>query len=138
MENNAVIKVSSVQLSNDNEQIEVISNGIFKAIEDGYEVSYEETEISGMEGTVTKITVTEDKVILERIGTTESLIEFKIDSNHVSLYNTPYGMLELLTKTKVLDIDVTEKGGVVKIDYEMSVAGQKPINTNLNLAITIK
>lgn len=138
MENNAIIKVSSVQLSNDNEQIEVISNGIFKVLEEGYEVSYEETEISGMEGTVTKITVTEDKVILERTGTTESLIEFKIDSNHVSLYNTPYGMLELLTKTKVLDIDVTENGGVVKIDYEMSVAGQKPINTNLNLVITMK
>ena len=32
-------------------------------------------------------------------------------------------MLELTIQTKKLDIDITEDGGDVEIDYEMQVAG---------------
>lgn len=135
MEKEAIIKVSSIQINNDNDQIEVISNGSFKILENGFEASYEESEISGMEGTTTTLKIEEGKVTLERKGTTESLIVFENDGSHISLYNTPYGMLELVTKTKVLEIDINENGGTVKIDYELGVSGEKSIKTNLSLDI---
>lgn len=137
MDKNAIIKVSSLQLSNDNDKIEVISKGNFKILDEGYEVSYEESEISGMEGTTTTIKVTSEKVILERKGSTESMIIFEDKGSHVSLYNTPYGMLELITNTESLEIDINEEGGKINIDYEIAIAGQDPIKTNLSLGVQV-
>lgn len=137
MDKNAIIKVSSLQLSNDNDKIEVISKGNFKILDEGYEVSYEESEISGMEGTTTTIKVTSEKVILERKGSTESMIIFEDKGSHVSLYNTPYGMLELITNTESLEIDINEEGGKINIDYEVAIAGQDPIKTNLSIGIQV-
>lgn len=138
MEKKAIIKVSSLQLSGESDKIEVISKGLFKRLENRYEVSYEESEISGMEGTTTTVKIEDDKVILERKGTTESLIVFENEGSHVSLYNTPYGMLELVTNTKALEVDVDDNGGNVKIDYEIAIAGQEPIKTNLTLEVSAK
>lgn len=137
MDKNAIIKVSSLQLSNDNDKIEVISKGNFKILDEGYEVSYEESEISGMEGTTTTIKVTSEKVILERKGSTESMIIFEDKGSHVSLYNTPYGMLELITNTESLEIDINEDGGKINIDYEVAIAGQDPIKTNLSMGVQV-
>lgn len=138
MEKKAIIKVSSLQLSGESDKIEVISKGLFKRLEDRYEISYEESEISGMEGTTTTIKIEDGKVILERKGTTESLIVFENEGSHVSLYNTPYGMLELITNTKALEVDVHENGGSINIDYEIAIAGQEPIKTNLTLEVSTK
>lgn len=137
MDKNAIIKVSSLQLSDDNDKIEVISKGNFKILEGEYEVSYEESEISGMEGTTTTIKITSEKVILERKGSTESMIIFEDKGSHVSLYNTPYGMLELITNTELLEIDINEEGGKINIDYEIAIAGQDPIKTNLSLDVQV-
>lgn len=138
MEKKAIIKVSSLQLSGESDKIEVISKGLFKRLENRYEVSYEESEISGMEGTTTTVKIEDGKVTLERKGTTESLIVFENEGSHVSLYNTPYGMLELVTNTKALEVDVHDNGGSVKIDYEIAIAGQEPIKTNLTLEVSTK
>lgn len=134
----AIIKVYSLQLSGESDKIEVISKGLFKKLENGYEVSYEESEISGMEGTTTTVKIEESKVILERKGTTESLIVFENEGSHVSLYNTPYGMLELVTNTNSLEVDINDDGGSIKIDYEIAIAGQEAIKTNLTLEVSAK
>ena len=53
MEKRAVIKIISDASMDDDEKIEVVSPGIFRFSEDRYEAEYEETELSGMEGTTT-------------------------------------------------------------------------------------
>ena len=49
--------------------------------------------------------------------------------------DTPYGMLELTVNTRELDIEMNENGGNVRIKYDMQVAGQPPIKTELKLEI---
>lgn len=136
MKKKAVISVISNQNYEDDDVIEVVTPGEFH-IKDAsrYEAIYEETEISGMEGTTTKLEIYKDEITLYREGTTSTKMDFKKDNNTVTLYNTPYGMLELKIDTKDLKIDMDENGGEVEIDYNISIAGQPPQGTQLKIKI---
>ena len=137
MKKKAVVSISSVQINNDDQVVEVVTPGEFHILENGFKVIYEESEISGMEGTTTSIIIEEGKLTLERKGSTETVMVFENEGNNICLYNTPYGMLELRVKTKALDVFINENGGKAVIDYELSVATEKPIKTNLKLGIKV-
>ena len=118
-----------------NELIEVVTPGNFLIENDEFIATYKETEISGMQGTDTKLKIGENYIILEREGSTTTKMHFEKNKQTVSLYNTPYGMLELTVNTRELDIEMNENGGNVRIKYDMQVAGQQPIKTELKLEI---
>ncbi|MGL5245636.1 MAG: DUF1934 domain-containing protein [Sarcina sp.] len=133
----AVISVSSIQMNGSAEKVEVVSVGEFYQTEKGFEAIYEESEISGMEGTTTKLEIKDNVLILNREGTTTTKMEFKQNNEAVVLYNTPYGMLELKTLTKKVDIDMNNKGGKIDLEYLMIVPNQEPLNTNLSIDIKV-
>ena len=135
MQKKSVIKIVSNATMENDELIEVVTPGSLKKENDEIVAMYKETEISGMSGTDTKLRIGDEYIILEREGTTSTKMHFEKGKPTISLYNTPYGMLELTIQTKKLDIDITEDGGDVEIDYEMQVAGQPPIKTKLKLNI---
>ncbi|MGL5822839.1 MAG: DUF1934 domain-containing protein [Sarcina sp.] len=133
----AMISISSMQMNDEDQIVEVITPGTFEILEDYFKVEYEESEISGMEGTTTYIKIEADKITLERKGTTETVMLFENSGSNVSLYNTPYGIIEMTTNTKLLDININEDGGYVKIEYNLSVVNQTPIETSLNLEVKV-
>ncbi|MGL4654464.1 MAG: DUF1934 domain-containing protein [Sarcina sp.] len=137
MQKKAIISISSMQMNDKDQVVEVITPGEFHIQDQGFKAVYEESEISGMEGTTTTVVVESEKIKLERKGTTETVMIFENNGSNICLYNTPYGMLELTTNTKVLDIDMNEQGGTVKIDYDLVVAGQEPIHTSLHLKVKV-
>lgn len=136
MKKKALISVVSNQNYEEDDVIEVVTPGEFLINEEApYEAVYEETEISGMEGTTTKVKIYKDEIFLVREGTTSTKMEFKKNKNYVTLYNTPYGMLELKINTKDLKVDVDEKGGEVQINYNISISGQPTQETQLKIKI---
>lgn len=135
MKKKALISIISNQNYEDNEVIEVVTPGEFHVNDGNYEAIYEETEISGMEGTTTTLKIFGNEIFLEREGTTTTKMDFKKNNNHVTLYNTPYGMLELKINTKKLKIDMNDDGGEVHIDYNISISGQPPQETQLKIKI---
>lgn len=137
-EKNATISIVSNASMEEDEKIEVVSPGKFLKKDECYCVIYEETEISGMAGTTTTVNIYEDKVVLLRDGSTSTKMEFDKENPAISLYNTPYGMLELTICTNLLEIDVNEDGGLIKIEYDMAISGQMPVNTSLTMKIKIK
>ncbi|MDK0886525.1 DUF1934 domain-containing protein [Clostridium perfringens] len=134
----AIISICSTQDIGEKEKIEVVTVGEFSINGDEFIATYDETEISGMEGTKTTLKIKGDKVVLHREGTTSTKMEFQKDNTQVALYNTPYGMLELKTSTKELDLDVNEKGGNISIKYHLIAGGQEPIKTNLDMKIKVE
>lgn len=137
MEKKAVISISSMQMNDKDQVVEVISPGTFEILENKFKASYEESEISGMQGTITTLIIEKEKVVLERKGTTETVMIFENLGSNVCLYNTPYGVLELTTNTKKIIIDVNETGGIVEIEYDLVVGMQESINTSLKLEIKV-
>lgn len=134
----AIISIYSTQDIGEKEKIEVVTVGEFSINGDEFIATYDETEISGMEGTKTTLKIKGNKVVLHREGTTSTKMEFQKNNTQVALYNTPYGMLELKTSTKELDLDVDEKGGNISIKYHLIAGGQEPIKTNLDMKIKVE
>ncbi|WP_333859659.1 DUF1934 domain-containing protein [Clostridium sp.] len=133
MKKKAIISVSSKQI--DNEIIEVVTPGNFYRKDDSYYAVYEETELSGMEGTTTTLRIKDDKFCLIRMGSTSTKMDFNKDKRSSSIYKTPYGTIELKIETSKLNININETGGDVFVNYSMSAAGQVPQDTQLKINI---
>lgn len=135
MERKALISVRSFSDIQNDEVIEVVTPGVFLPHEDGFKAVYEESEISGMEGTTTTLIIKDDSMTLERVGSVTTTMEFKKGEDAVSLYNTPYGMMNINISTKELDVNIGEDGGVVYTKYILALEGQPGITTELKVKI---
>ena len=137
MEKRAIISVKSSSNLDPNEAIEVVTPGKFIIEENGFKAIYEESEISGMEGTTTTLNIQDNIMVLERVGSTTTNMEFKEGAMAVSLYNTPYGVLNLNVDTEKLNINVNENGGEIYSKYILGLEGQEGITTELNIKIKV-
>lgn len=125
MEKSAVISIRSFSDLDKDEVIEVVTPGKFHLGESEFKAVYEESEISGMDGTTTTLVIKDDVLVLEREGSTSTRMEFKKGEDVISLYNTPYGMMNINISTKELDIDMDEDGGVIYTKYVLGLEGQQ-------------
>lgn len=137
MEKRAIISVKSSSNLDPNDAIEVVTPGKFIIEENGFKAIYEESEISGMEGTTTTLNIQDNIMVLERVGSTTTNMEFKEGAMAVSLYNTPYGVLYLNVDTEKLNINVNENGGEIYSKYTLGLEGQEGITTELNIKIKV-
>ena len=135
MEKSAVISIRSFSDLDKDEVIEVVTPGKFHLGESEFKAVYEESEISGMDGTTTTLVIKDDVLVLEREGSTSTRMEFKKGEDVISLYNTPYGMMNINISTKELDIDMDEDGGVIYTKYVLGLEGQPGITTELKIKI---
>lgn len=135
MKKKAIITVISRQPDTDESDIQVVTPGEFYNEGGSYYAVYDETELSGMEGTRTTLKIDNEKFSLKREGTTNAEMNFRKNKNEITLYNTPYGVLELNIETKTLNINVNDEGGDININYNMGISGQRPQNTELMVNI---
>ena len=135
MEKMAWISIRSVSDLDKDEVIEVVTPGKFHLGESEFKAVYEELEISGMDGTTTTLFIKDDVLVLEREGSTSTRMECKKGEDVISLYNTPYGMMNINISTKELDIDMDEDGGVIYTKYVLGLEGQPGITTELKVKI---
>ena len=89
---------------------------------------YQESQLTGLEGTQTTIQVEPESVTILREGEVNSQMVFQEGRRHLSLYNTPYGALTMGVNTRKMKVDLDETGGSIEIDYAIeidhAVAGQ--------------
>ena len=105
----------------DPDATELMTEGTMMLTEDGLTLSYEETALTGMEGTTTTFEVCGPRVILTRSGTVNSQMVFEEGRQHTSLYETPFGELSVDIQTSVLKHNLTERGGLMEIKYSIAV-----------------
>ncbi len=107
------------------EVTELATEGIMTIREDGEMVlTYQESEITGMEGTTTRFTIRGGTVVLERAGLIVSRMEFKQGERSSSFYETPWGTMEVDIVTTKLAHRFTERGGVMEIAFTIAVNHQ--------------
>ena len=85
------------------------------------ELTYQETALTGMEGTTTTFEVSGPQVILRRVGSVNSQMVFEEGRQHTSLYETPYGELSVDIQTSALRHNLSERGGLLEIKYSIAV-----------------
>ncbi len=106
----------------DPDSTELMTEGTMTLTPEGMRLSYEETALTGMEGTTTTFEVKARQVILTRSGKVNSQMIFEEGRQHTSLYETPFGELPVDIQTSKLAHNLTERGGVMEIKYSIAVA----------------
>ena len=109
----------------DPDETELMTEGTMALTEDGMVLSYEESELTGMEGTTTTFEVKGPRVTLTRSGTVNSQMVFEEGRQHTSLYETPFGELSVDIQTSILKHNLSERGGLMEIKY--SIAGEHTV-----------
>lgn len=105
----------------DADAIELVTAGTLTTTEDGYHLSYEETALTGMEGTITNFQIGPRQVILTRTGAICSEMVFELGRRHLSLYATPYGTLEVGVAARSVRSTIGETGGELEINYAIDI-----------------
>ena len=105
----------------DPDATELMTEGTMALTEDGIVLSYEESELTGMEGTTTTFEVKGPRVTLTRSGTVNSQMVFEEGRQHTSLYETPFGELSVDIQTSELKHNLSERGGLMEIKYSIAV-----------------
>ncbi|HBR01117.1 MAG TPA: DUF1934 domain-containing protein [Ruminiclostridium sp.] len=119
MEKQVLITVDSI-LDNgtgNSDKMSFITEGKLVSENGRYTVSYEESEITGLNGTTTTLKVDDNSVTLIRQGNVEALMLFEVGKTHLTDYDTQLGSVMLGITAKKVDIDLGEAGGNINVDY---------------------
>ena len=103
------------------EIIELVTEGTMEFRSGGWDISYEESELTGLAGVTTTFRVEPGKVILDRKGALKSRMVFEQGVPHDSLYQMPFGALMLTVKATSLFYDIVPDGGVIDLSYNISI-----------------
>lgn len=105
----------------DPDETELMTEAMMEVTEDGLRISYEESSLTGMEGTTTTYMICGPQVTLLRQGSVNSQMVFEEGRQHSSLYETPFGGMVIDIQTSKLRHNLTERGGVMEIRYSIAV-----------------
>ena len=138
MTDNVIISIKGQQLYAESspDEIELVTAGTLKRdSRGGFTVSYQESELTGLEGTTTKLHIDGGKVTLLREGNINSQMVFEEGRRHLSMYETPYGELSIGVNTRRMRSTLGETGGDLEIDYAIEIdnllAGQNLFRMNV-------
>ena len=101
--------------------VELVTEGRLAREGDSYTLSYQESELTGLEGTLTTIQVDGSQVTLLRVGEFNAQLVCQEGRRHLSVYNTPYGAMSVGVHTRHLLAELNDQGGDIEVDYEIEV-----------------
>lgn len=126
MEESVIISVEGTQrfVGEESQTVQVVTEGIMKHEGDSVYLSYEESEVTGMEGTTTTFHVKDDRVELIRTGAVQSKMVFEKGKKDVSLYDVGFGALTIGVKARRLKNELGPAGGRLEISYGIEIEEQ--------------
>ena len=103
------------------EIIELVTEGTMEFTNGGWDISYEESALTGLEGVTTTFRVEPGKVTLTRKGALNSRMVFQEGVPHDSLYQMAFGTLMLTVKATSVFFDIVPDGGVIDLSYNIDI-----------------
>lgn len=101
--------------------IELVTEGTMDFREGGWDVSYEESDLTGLTGVTTTFRVEPGKVILTRRGKLNSQMVFETGVAHDTLYQMEFGALMMRIRAKQVMYDIMPEGGYIDLAYDIEI-----------------
>ena len=101
--------------------IELTTEGTMEKQKEVWEITYEESNLTGLAGTTTAFRVGPRGVVLKRTGKLENQMIFMEGRRHESLYQIDIGVLMIAVKATKVQSAVNEQGGTVDIHYQIEI-----------------
>ena len=103
------------------EVLELTTEGTMEFRDGGWDISYEESELTGMEGVTTLFRVEPGVVTLSRVGKLNSTMIFRERVPHDSLSQMEFGTLLLTINATRVYYDIVPDGGTIDLVYEICI-----------------
>lgn len=103
------------------EVIELVTEGTLCWKDEGWEISYEESDLTGLAGVHTTFRVEAGQVTLRRTGRLRSEMVFREGQPHESLYQMDFGALLITVCAKSIDARIGKLGGTVDLVYSIEI-----------------
>ncbi len=113
-----LITVKGLQsFEGEQEETEFVTNGKYEYTAEQSHISYEESEIIGMEGTKTEISVSGGAVEVNRSGSNNHTLVYEKGKKHIGYYSSPYGDFSMAVTASAVKADLHSWGGEICIDF---------------------
>lgn len=120
------------------EVIELVTEGTMEYIDNGWNICYEESDLTGLAGVTTTFLVEQGQVTLRRTGKLRSEMVFREGVCHDSLYQMEFGALLLTVCAKQIEARLNDSGGTVDLVYSIEIEHGEAGIVEYHLDITAK
>ena len=140
MELNVVLSIRGTQtyMGQEPEIIELVTEGEFSYRDGGWDLCYEESALTGLDGVTTTFRVEPGRIVLERTGKLRSQMIFQEGVCHDSLYQMEFGALLLTVCAERIWAQISPAGGVIDLIYSIQVEHDAAGKIDYHLDITAK
>ena len=123
MKQEVILSICGTQRYEDQEPdvIELVTEGTMELVDGGWDISYEESELTGMAGVTTTFRVEPGKVVLNRTGRLRSQMVFEQGIRHETLYQMELGTLLMEVCARSIFFDITPDGGMIDLVYSIDI-----------------
>ena len=103
------------------EVIQLVTEGTLEFVNGGWDICYEETDLTGLAGVTTTFRVEPGMVTLRRTGRLRSEMIFREGIRHDSLYQMEFGALLMTVCAKQIEAQINQQGGTVDLVYSIEI-----------------
>ena len=127
----AIISITGIQNdpSGERDSVELVTAGKYGFENGESRFTYEESELTGLTGTLTTFTINPMGVVLRREGSLNAEMVFQQGRKNYFLYETPYGSATMGVDTRRIDMSLGEHGGSLELDYNIDF-NHTPMGSN--------
>jgi uncharacterized beta-barrel protein YwiB (DUF1934 family) len=120
------------------EVIELVTEGTLQWENGGWDISYEESDLTGLAGVHTTFRVEPGQVTLQRTGKLQSEMVFREGVPHESLYQMDFGALLITVCAKQISAEIGSAGGTVDLIYSIEIeqGGAGIVEYHLDIKVT--
>lgn len=101
--------------------IELVTEGTMEYRDDGWDICYEESELTGLAGVTTTFRVERGKIILRRSGQLSSEMVFQQGVSHTSLYQMEFGAFMITVCASRIFAQLGAQGGSIDLIYNIDI-----------------
>ena len=117
---------------------EMYSDARLRLTDDRFSLSYEESELTGMEGSSSQISFLYSQpqlVTMLRSGSVSTALVFEPGKRHFCTYKTPFMPFEVCVQTLHIDNQLLSPAATLDIDYLVEIRGAEAERCRLHLEI---
>ena len=125
-------------MDQDPDSVELVTEGTLEFRDGGWDLRYEESALTGLEGVTTTFRIERDGIVLNRTGKLRSQMVFREGVEHESLYQMEFGALMVTVCAQRIWAQISESGGIVDLIYSIQVEQEAAGQIDYHLEITPK
>ncbi len=120
---NTKVKITTTQIIDEvgnEDKIELLTEATKEYNGEAFIIDYDESEITQNEGSKTRLKIYKHKLIMIKMGSFSTKMEFEENKSYTNMYVTPYGSFDISFNTLLYNYSLDEYGkGSVYIEYKI-------------------